>query len=320
MRWAIRVLLSLGLAPIAGAAPSNPADYFPLTDGASWTYAVEGGGFSTVAVQPGTLNIGGVLTKELRDTAGVDVGSKGWFSNSAGVRLHREFYADDSATVNYTPAITLASNPFDLGTAATANGTLVASMPGSGNLAGTWSQDWEIVARGPMQTPAGFFCDAVRRHETFAVSIGGEGFSSTSDQYFVRGLGLVAEAGTEDGEVYFYTLTSTTLPLPPANRDCDGLADSVDNCPFHASPNTTDADGDGRGDVCECGDQNGDGRNTVADLVAINLAIFNPSLATPLCDANNDGQCNVGDIVAANVEIFTPTSTSVCSRQPVPGP
>jgi hypothetical protein len=28
----------------------------------------------------------------------------------------------------------------------------------------------------------------------------------------------------------------------------------------------------------------------------------------------------VADIVAANQEIFSPTSTSVCPRQPVPGP
>jgi hypothetical protein len=104
------------------------------------------------------------------------------------------------------------------------------------------------------------------------------------------------------------------------DTDGDGLRDSQDNCPFYASPDQTDTDTDGRGNVCECGDQNGDGRNTVSDLIAINNALFNPALVTPLCDANGDGLCNVNDIVAANVEIFSPTSTSTCSRQPVPGP
>jgi hypothetical protein len=28
----------------------------------------------------------------------------------------------------------------------------------------------------------------------------------------------------------------------------------------------------------------------------------------------------VNDILAANIEIFSPTSTSTCTRQPVPGP
>jgi hypothetical protein len=103
-------------------------------------------------------------------------------------------------------------------------------------------------------------------------------------------------------------------------EDQDGIAPGSDKCPFLANPLQADADLDGRGDACECGDQSGDGLNTVADLVAINLAIFEPARVTPLCDANGDGACNVADIVAANVEIFSPTSTSTCAAQPVPGP
>jgi hypothetical protein len=108
--------------------------------------------------------------------------------------------------------------------------------------------------------------------------------------------------------------------LMRVDSDEDGAADTQDNCPLYPTADTADTDGDGRGDECECTDQNGDGRNTVSDLVAINSAIFNPGLATPLCDGNNDGLCNVKDIVAANVEIFSPTSTSTCSRQPFAGP
>jgi hypothetical protein len=105
-----------------------------------------------------------------------------------------------------------------------------------------------------------------------------------------------------------------------ANGDGDALCNTADNCPFFATANVADTDGDGRGDACECTDQNGDGRNTVSDLIAINLAIFNPSLVTPLCDGTGDGLCNVNDIIAANVEIFSPTNTSICARQPTAGP
>jgi hypothetical protein len=105
-----------------------------------------------------------------------------------------------------------------------------------------------------------------------------------------------------------------------ADADGDGTGNAFDNCPFFASPDLSDSDGDGRGDPCECGDQSGDGRTTVADLVAINAAIFNPGQVTPLCDAQGDGLCNVLDIVATNLEIFSPGNTSTCSRQPVPGP
>jgi choice-of-anchor C domain-containing protein len=98
----------------------------------------------------------------------------------------------------------------------------------------------------------------------------------------------------------------------------------LDNCPHFDTLDLTDTDSDGRGDECECGDVNQDGRNTVADLVGINACIFvpNPKPANCLsfCDGNNDGRCNVSDIVAANVEIFSPGNTSTCARQPVPGP
>jgi hypothetical protein len=105
-----------------------------------------------------------------------------------------------------------------------------------------------------------------------------------------------------------------------SDNDGDGVNQAADVCPFYAQASSADNDGDARGNECECGDQNGDGLNTVADLVAINSAIFNPGLITPLCDANNDGLCNVSDIVAVNVEIFSPGSTSICARQPVPQP
>jgi hypothetical protein len=105
-----------------------------------------------------------------------------------------------------------------------------------------------------------------------------------------------------------------------ADRDSDEIPNLDDNCPYFPNPSQQDTDADGRGNACECSDQNGDGRNTVADLVAINQAIFNPALVTPLCDGNGDSACSVSDIVAANLEIFSPTSTSRCARQPVPGP
>jgi hypothetical protein len=105
-----------------------------------------------------------------------------------------------------------------------------------------------------------------------------------------------------------------------ADRDGDGVSDAADVCPFFPDPQQLDGDGNGRGNLCECGDQNGDGTVDVLDLVAINLAIFSPAQRTPLCDANADAACTVADIVSANVEIFSAGNTSICERQPVPGP
>jgi hypothetical protein len=102
-----------------------------------------------------------------------------------------------------------------------------------------------------------------------------------------------------------------------SDTDGDGINAAADLCPFYPQSAQTDTDADGRGNECECTDQNGDGRNTISDLVAINGAIFNPALVTPLCDGNNDGHCNVSDLIAANIELFRPKS-STCARQPVP--
>ena len=111
---------------------------------------------------------------------------------------------------------------------------------------------------------------------------------------------------------------SYTLGVFP--DDEDGPAGS-DNCPFYATAGPVpDTDFNGRGDDCECGDQSGDGFLTVDDLLAINAAIFNPPLVTPLCDANNDGSCDVSDILAVNADLFSARRTSVCSRYPVPLP
>jgi hypothetical protein len=127
---------------------------------------------------------------------------------------------------------------------------------------------------------------------------------------------------TSSGQPVSFTVTSGS-GVDYARRldaDFDGISDDADACPYFSDPLQADRDGNGRGDACECGDQSGDGRVDVRDLVAINGAIFDPARITPLCDANNDGLCNVADIVAANAEIFSRRPTSTCARQPVPSP
>jgi hypothetical protein len=131
-----------------------------------------------------------------------------------------------------------------------------------------------------------------------------------------RGSGLPGAQGFEIYDpVSFVRLAAGTTTLAAPDTDGDGLPDSSDNCPYYPNSNQLDTDQDMRGNACECSDQNGDGRNTVADLVAINRAIFDPTLVTPLCDGNGDGSCNVADILAANLEIFSPGHTSTCARQ-----
>jgi hypothetical protein len=104
---------------------------------------------------------------------------------------------------------------------------------------------------------------------------------------------------------------------PSDSEEDGGGGDDVDLCPWYAeSDRGADADVDGRGDECECSDQNLDGLNTVEDITAINRAIYVPALATPLCDSNNDDLCDVRDLIGARNEIFSPGS-AICERFPV---
>jgi hypothetical protein len=110
---------------------------------------------------------------------------------------------------------------------------------------------------------------------------------------------------------------------PRPDLDCNGVVDTIpnggstnDTCPFfNEFDYFKDTDGDCalgrcRGDECECTDQDENGRNNVSDLIAINVAIFNPAVRLEICDGNNDLACNVSDLVASNIEIFVPDSSS----------
>lgn len=101
---------------------------------------------------------------------------------------------------------------------------------------------------------------------------------------------------------------------PQEDRDLDALGDLCDSCPDYNSSQTRDTDGNGIGDVCECGDANGDGRVDVLDLIAISRAIFDPELATPLCDSNYDGLCRISDVIGAYRKLFG--EPAYCSRYP----
>jgi hypothetical protein len=151
-------------------------------------------------------------------------------------------------------------------------------------------------------------------------SAGGVFFSDEDVLFFDPAAGSYAMA--YDGSAQHAAWAASDLDAldAPPDSDADGVGEGQDPCPFWAQASSADADADGRGDECECGDQNGDGLNTVSDMVAINLAIFDPAQVTPLCDANGDGLCNVSDVVAVNTDLFSPTSDTICARQPVPGP
>ena len=101
-----------------------------------------------------------------------------------------------------------------------------------------------------------------------------------------------------DFEIYM-----TTIP-EPADSDSDGVPDVDDNCPVVANgpllpeggaENQLDADEDGIGDACECGDFDGDGLVNTIDARLIQRCSVGEIPCAPVCDTTGEGDCNTID-------------------------
>jgi hypothetical protein len=78
--------------------------------------------------------------------------------------------------------------------------------------------------------------------------------------------------------------------------DADGLLVDTDNCPNVSNEAQADADDNGIGDLCQCGDVNADGVTNVTDaLVIARGQVSSGGEAEAHCDVNGDRFCNVSD-------------------------
>lgn len=101
------------------------------------------------------------------------------------------------------------------------------------------------------------------------------------------------------------------------DADQDGFGDGVDSCPFFASENQLDTNGDGRGDVCQCGDGNADGLISADDMDAVVMcSIGIESCDSTIVDADGDGITTALDIggVSAVSNGAIPALALNCSR------
>ncbi|HVN86238.1 MAG TPA: thrombospondin type 3 repeat-containing protein [Candidatus Binatia bacterium] len=136
---------------------------------------------------------------------------------------------------------------------------------------------------------------------------------------------LRAQAATEGQAVTYTCVPPGSGVRAGVNRDGDGIADGIDNCPDVANTNQTDSDGDGVGDACDncpsvpnsdqsdrdangvgdrcddpIGDCDGDGKVTVDELVTgVNIALGNAQVtACTQFDPNDDQRVSVDELVA----------------------
>jgi len=119
------------------------------------------------------------------------------------------------------------------------------------------------------------------------------------------------------------TGTSGTITVLPQAQDTDGdgVPDVSDNCPYTPNPDQKDTGGigsgsapDGIGDVCQCGDVNGNGFVTLADSVIILRSLLTPPTATQqspqLCDVGGSAGCTLADaVIILRANLSPPTAT-----------
>src|SRR2546425_7297376 len=103
------------------AAAFASAPYFPLPDGATWTYNVSDGTTETRTVT-GTKSLNGAQVKIIRDQAGTE----NYFTNDdAGVRFHGGFFVDPNGneTDTNSPPVPFAARDSIIGTQVSGSGT-----------------------------------------------------------------------------------------------------------------------------------------------------------------------------------------------------
>ncbi|MEE8556504.1 MAG: hypothetical protein V3T14_01310, partial [Myxococcota bacterium] len=102
--------------------------------------------------------------------------------------------------------------------------------------------------------------------------------------------------------------SGTGAPCQSGQREnCD------DNCPFEPNNGQSDADGNGRGDLCECGNVNGDASLDIFDALAIAQGTLQPPIAElphpRACDVDNNGMCDIFDALAVAQATLQPPLT-----------
>src|SRR5438876_6073899 len=186
------ILVSCLFSTQAAAFASAP--YFPLPDGATWTYNVSDGTTDTRTVA-GTRSFNGAQVKIVRDQAG----NENYFTNDdAGVRFHGALFVDPvsgNETDTYSPPVPFASRDLIIGTQVSGSGTAT-GVQGPDTITLSYTSASTPLAIEPVTMPAGTFTNAVHVRLTISYS-GVVSYSTTLDDWLVAGVGSVREVTTD---------------------------------------------------------------------------------------------------------------------------
>src|SRR5438876_4498929 len=214
------------------AAAFASAPYFPLPDGATWTYNVSDGTTSSTETRTvaGTKSFNGAQVKIVRDQAG----NENYFTNDdAGVRFHGGLFVDPvngNETDTYSPPVPFASRDSIIGTPVPGSGS-VTGVQGSTTFTLSYTSASTPLAIETVTVPAGTFTNAVHLRLTISYSGVVNGipvsFSTTYDDWLVAGVGTVSEvaANSATGTTTTFELQSYAIRRPLADFSGDGHSD-----------------------------------------------------------------------------------------------
>jgi hypothetical protein len=190
-----RVLLLASLTLFAAAAAAFPsAPYFPLPDGATWTYSVSGGG-TEVRTVIGTATFNGASVRLLLD----QTGSETYYTNDvSGIRYHGAFFVDPGGaheTDTYMPPIVVAAPDVSIGMPLNGSGTVRIQVVGSDDLEVNFTSASTPLGIETVAVAAGTFTNAL--HVRLAVTFPELLFTQTVDTWLVPGIGPVKETSSD---------------------------------------------------------------------------------------------------------------------------
>lgn len=216
---AVFLALALGLPQtshailICDGIPHAASAYFPLPDGASWTYTND----KTATVVAGTTTINGAVTRQVQDE--VD-NARFYTNNSNGLKLHRDqFFSNPGYDIEtFQPPIDLLGAEFCAGQQIESGGKADVTIYGFGSNTMNYSATTSVVGAELVTVPAGTF-NAVKVVSTRHISgflipdVIYLSYNRTLTLWLVKGIGIVKEIVTEGDPPSdtVYELTSTTL-------------------------------------------------------------------------------------------------------------
>ncbi len=165
----------------------------------------------------------------------------------------------------------------------------------------------QIITTGPPQAPTNIA-------GTNMITAGGGGSLTLVTPAHVNAAGL-SRLGT-------VTVLHLDLVGAQPDSDGDGVPDNTDNCPHAANADQLDRGGvgsaapaDGIGDVCQCGDVNGDGKVTTSDAVITARSLLVPPTATMAfpekCNVGGNSACNIADVTIMKRSLLTPPTATI---------